>query len=197
MDAPRTMIRRALSLPALFLLVSPLLADDPSLGATAAGQSVADALREFTKSDVALVPAGVLRDSAKRDDATAALAFGSDGVVAISVSGAKLREALERSVAAYPQSSVGFLQVSGVEATFKKSAPANARLTSVMVNGAKLDDGRTFVVAMPRSLQQGQLGYANLWENSTILDSFGKSTLESIVKGRRVGSFVARWSSQG
>lgn len=197
MDAPRAMTRRALSLAAVLLLATPTFADDPSLGATAAGQAVADALREFTKSDVALVPAGVLKSSDKRDDAAASLAFGGDGIVTIGVSGAKLKEALERSVAAYPQPSVGFLQVSGVEATFKKSGPANARLTAVTVGGMKIDDAKTYVVAMPRSLQQGQLGYANLWENSTILDSFGKSTLESIVKGRRVGSFVARWSPQG
>ena len=197
MDARRPMIRRASLLAALLLLAASVLADDPSVGSTAAGQAVADALREFTKSDVALVPAGLLKDGGKKDDAALALAFGGDGVVTIGVSGAKLREALERSVAAFPQSSVGFLQVSGLEATFRKSAPANARLIAVTVNGAKLEDGRTYVVAMPRSLQQGQLGYANLWENSTILDPFGKTTLESIVKGRHVGSFVARWSPQG
>ena len=191
---------RAMSRRVPFLLVLGLhsclaLADDPSVGATASGQVVADALREFTNADVALVPAGVLKGVEKGDEASAALAFEGDGVVTVNISGAKLREALERSISAYPQSSVGFLQVSGLEATFKKGAPANARLVSVTVGGARLDDSRTYAVAMPRSLQEGQLGYANLWENIKPLP-FEKATLATVVKGRRIGAFVARWSSQ-
>ncbi len=195
---PRAMFRRVLP-AALFLLATFAHADDPAMGPTAAGQAVADALREFTSSDIALVPAGLLRepDKEKREDASAALAFESDGIVVVNLTGAKLREALERSVSAFPQSSVGFLQVAGLEAGFKKTAPANARLTSVSVGGVKLEDGKTYAVAMPLSLQQGQLGYANLWEDSKIVRRFDKTTLGVVVKGRRVGSFVARWSPQG
>ena len=192
---PRAMPRRIPLLVAFTLLAVSAIADDSSVGATAAGQAVADALREFANSDVALVPAGLLRESDKKEDAAAALAFGSDGVVVIKVTGAILRSALERSVAAFPQSSVGFLQVSGLEAAFRKGAPANARLTSVTVGGAKLEDARTYTVAMPLSLQQGQLGYANLWENIKP-SPFPKATLASVVKGRRVGTFAPRWSPQ-
>ena len=192
---PCAMTRRVLAFVAFALLAAPILADDPSLGATAAGQAVADALRDFTDADVALVPAGVLKDSDRTEDAATSLAFEGDGVVVVGVSGAKLREALERSVSAFPQSSVGFLQVSGLEASFRKSAPANARLTSVTVGGAKLDDDRIYRIAMPVSLQQGQLGYANLWETSTILRRFDKATLGTVARGKRVGVFAARWSS--
>lgn len=194
---PRAMLRRVV--PLFFvLLATAAFADDPSVGPTAAGQAVADALREFTASDVALIPAGLLKETEKekKDDVAATLAFENDGIVVVTISGAKLREALERSVSAYPQSSVGFLQVSGLEATFKKSAPANARLTSVLVGGAKLEDGKTYTVAMPLSLQEGQLGYSNLWERLANVRKFDKTTLATVVKGRRVGSFVARWSPQ-
>ncbi len=186
-------------LPLAFVLLSAQKGpnDDPSLGATAAGQAVADALRDFTASDVALVPAGLLKDPEKKEELVSALAFEGDGIVVVNVTGAKLREALERSVSAYPQSSVGFLQVSGIEATFKKSAPANSRLTNVTVGGAKLEDGKGYAVAMPLALKEGQLGYANLWEKSTTVRRFDKTTLATVVKGRRVGSFVARWSPQG
>lgn len=193
---PRAMLRRVLPL-AFILLAAPAFSDDPSLGATSAGQAVADALKEFTASDVALVPAGLLKDTDKKEDLSASLAFESDGIVVVNITGAKLREALERSVSAFPQSSVGFLQVSGLEATFKKSAPANSRITSVLVGGSKLDDAKTYAVAMPLSLQQGQLGYANLWEKSATVRKFDKTTLATVVKGRRAGSFVARWSPQG
>lgn len=186
------MLSRALILLALTAVALP--PEDPSLGPSAAGQAVADALREFTGSDVAIVPAGALKAGERSDEAASALAFGTDGVVVLSLSGAKLREALERSIAAFPQSSASFLQVSGLEASFKRSAPANARLTSVTVAGARLEDGRSYTVAMPLSLQQGQLGYANLWENIKPRP-FKEATLASVVKGRRVApGFVARWS---
>ena len=190
---PRDMLRRAPLLLALGLLACLARADDPSVGSTAAGQAVADALREFANADVSLVPAGVLKDSDHKDDVVAALAFDGDGVVVVNMTGAKLREALERSISAYPQPSVSFLQVSGLDASFRKGAPANARLVSVAVGGARLDDSRTYSVAMPRSLQEGQLGYANLWENIKPLP-FEKATLATVVKGRHVGAFVARWS---
>lgn len=192
----RAMIRRVLTLTALVCLVAAVRADDPSVGATTAGQAVADALKDFTGCEIALIPAGVLKDPEKKDDVSAALSFGSDGVVVVNITGAKIREALERSVSAFPQSNVGFLQVSGLEATFKKSAPANSRITSVMVGTSKLEDGKTYAVAMPVSLQQGQLGYANLWENSPIVKRFKDATLASVVKGRRVGSSSPRWSAQ-
>ena len=191
------MLRPLLPLIASLLLAVPCLADDPSVGATAAGQAVADALRAYAEADIALVPAGLLRESDKNDDATTSLAFQGDGLVVVGVTGTKLREALERSVAAFPQASVGFLQISGLEASFRKAAPANDRITTVSVGGAKLEDDKVYTVAMPLSLQQGQLGYANLWETSTILRRFDKATLLSVVRGRRVGAFVGRWSPQG
>ena len=191
------MLLRILLPTAFVFLAATGLADDPSLGPTASGQAVADALREFTASEIALVPAGLLHDSDKKDDLSSSLSFAGDGIVVMNLTGAKLREGIERAVSAYPQSSVSFLQLSGIEAAFKKSAPAGSRLVSVTLGGAKLEDAQTYSVAMPISLQQGQLGYANLWENSTVLRRFDKATLADVVKGRRVGSFVARWSPQG
>lgn len=190
---------RFLSLLA-FVAVLPcaVLAEDPTLGPTAAGQSVADALREFANSDIALVPAGLLKSVERPEEPLSVLAMPGDGVVVLKLTGAQIRKALERSVAAFPQSSVGFLQLSGIEATFKRNAPANARVQSVNVGSSRLDDAKTYTVAMPVSLQRGQLGYANLWEDSsTISRRFDKTTLADIVKGRRIGSFVARWSPQG
>ena len=190
------MLRLLLPLIALASIAHPPMPDDPSVGATAAGQAVADGLREYAEADVAFVPAGLLKMTDRKDDASGALAFGGDGIVVVGVSGVKLREALERSVAAYPLASVGFLQISGLEVSFRKGAPANERIASVTVGGGKLDDAKVYAVAMPVSLQQGQLGYSNLWETSTILRRFEKATLLSVVQGRRVGAFAARWSSQ-
>jgi len=195
------MIRRVTPLLALlslgaFCLGATVVSDDPSVGATAAGQAVADALKEFAGSDIALVPAGLLKDPDKKEEVSAALVFDGDGIAVINVTGSKLRQALERSVAAFPQRNVGFLQVAGLEVTFKKSAPANSRIVSIMVSGSKLEDGKTYTVAMPLSLKQGQLGYANLWEESKVIKPFEKATLGTVVKGRRVGFFSARWLAQ-
>jgi 2',3'-cyclic-nucleotide 2'-phosphodiesterase (5'-nucleotidase family) len=191
------MIRRVLPLITCLCLGATGVSEDPSLGPTAAGQAVADVLREFTGGDIALIPAGVLKDPGKKDELADALAFDSDGIVVIKITGAKIREALERSVSAFPQSSVGFLQISGLEATFKKSAPANSRITSVTVGASKLEDAKTYAVAMPLSLKQGQLGYANLWEDNKSVKPFEKTTLATIAKGRRIVSSSPRWSPQG
>lgn len=192
------MIRRVLPFLAFACLAATFAPDDPSLGPTVAGQAVADALREYTSSDIALIPAGVLKDPGKKEELTDALSFDSDGIVVIKITGAKIREALERSVSAYPQSSVGFLQVSGLEASFKKNAPSNSRITSVTIGASKLEDAKTYAVAMPLSLKQGQLGYANLWEDNKTVKPFEKVTLATIVKGKRIGSsFLARWLPQG
>ena len=58
----RAMNRRVLTLTALVCLVAAVRADDPSLGSTAAGQAV----REFRGCEIALIPAGVLKDSEKK-----------------------------------------------------------------------------------------------------------------------------------
>ncbi len=167
--------------------------DDLSTGPTSAGQSAADALKEYAHADGALIPAGVLAKPIQKNDLATMLTSLSDGLVVIELSGSQLRTAFERSVTLFPQPNVGFLQVSGFEITFNKAGPLNSRVTDVTVNGSKLEDGRTYEIAMPTSLQRGQLGYSNLWDKAKVVRTFEKVDLGSVLRGKHVSQSSPRW----
>lgn len=188
---------RAIVLLALLLMshvVAFAVTDDETTAATNAGQSAADVLKSFTGADVALIPAGVLSKPLQKNDLSTMVAFPTDGAVVIELTGTQLRAALERSASLFPQPNVGFLQLSGIEVTFNADAPPNSRVTNVTINGSKLEDGRTYNVAMPTSLQRGQLGYSNLWDKAKIDRSFSKANLGTILKGQHVVASPPRWS---
>jgi 2',3'-cyclic-nucleotide 2'-phosphodiesterase (5'-nucleotidase family) len=103
---------------------------------------------------------------------------------------------LERAVSLYPQANQSFLQLSGIEVTFKKSAAPNSRIVSVSVGGSPLADGKTYSVAMPSLLAKGGLGYFKIWEQAKIAKRLDKS-IESVLKGKRATEGSARWTAQG
>jgi hypothetical protein len=63
------------------------------------------------------------------------------------------------------------------------------------VNGAKLEDTKSYEVAMPSSLAHGGLGYFKIWENAKTVKTFDKSTLEQILKGKKGYDSPPRWSA--
>jgi 2',3'-cyclic-nucleotide 2'-phosphodiesterase (5'-nucleotidase family) len=171
--------------------------EDPTLGATNAGQAVADVLKSFAGADAALIPAGVIAKSLQKNDLSTVLTFPTDGVIVIELTGSQVKTAFERSVALLPQPNVGFLQLAGFEVTYNPDASPNSRVTNVTLNGSKLEDGRSYDVAMPTSLQRGQLGYSNLWDKAKIVRSFAKANLGTVLKGQHVASSPSRWLRQG
>jgi 2',3'-cyclic-nucleotide 2'-phosphodiesterase (5'-nucleotidase family) len=171
--------------------------DDPSTGATLAGQSAADALREFSDAAGALVPAGAISKPIQKTDLASMLAYPSDGVVVLQLSGSQLHEAFERSISLYPQPNVGFLQVAGFAITFSRTAPPNSRVLNVMLDGVKLEDSRSYEVAMPSSLANGELGYSDLWEKAKVVRTYEKADLGSVLAGKRASPSALRWLPQG
>ena len=141
----------------------------PDKNESAWGRLVADAVRDAARADIALVNAAALRKGtlAAGDvgDAqiNALLAFGSDDVVTITISGSQLRAALERAVQAYPTGSTAFLHGSGFTAAFNTQAPTNERLTLLRINGREVVDGDSLRAAMPMGLAQGGAGYFTIW----------------------------------
>ena len=116
---------------------------------------VADAFRQATQADVALVNGGSLRADATmrpgiltKRDVISILPF-NNHVVKLQVTGALLRAALENGVShSVEESQPGrFAQVSGIRYAFDTSRKPGARLTSVTVNGKPLDDRRTYTLA--------------------------------------------------
>jgi 2',3'-cyclic-nucleotide 2'-phosphodiesterase (5'-nucleotidase family) len=170
--------------------------DGPDVGAHSASQSAADMIREAAGSDGAFLAAGILKPkSLQKDNLATLLQYPTNTIVVLSLTGTQIREAFERSVSMYPQPNEGFLQISGFEVTFKKSGAPNSRITNILVNGAKLEDTKSYEVAMPSSLAHGGLGYFKIWENAKTVKTFDKSTLEQILKGKKGSDSPPRWSA--
>jgi len=167
--------------------------DDPSTGSTSSGQSIADDLKSYTSAEIALVPAGLMNQPLQKNDLATMLSYPSEGIVVIELTGSQIRQALERSASLFPQPNVGFLQIAGLEVTIKKSGAPDSRVTSVTVNGSKLEDAKAYQVAMPSSLQRGQLGYSNLWDKAKVTHSFSKITLQDVLKDKHVVQSSPRW----
>ena len=152
---------------------------------TLAGNVVADAMRAAMHTDVALVNAGSLGAADPGDDITEKnlpdiVPFPGDVVVAIRITGADLRTALEKSVSALPRRSSGFLQVSGVAFTADPNAKNGARISNIRINGAALKPDATYTVALTDFLSSGGSGFVS-FKNGKLLDDAREQTLGDIV----------------
>jgi len=113
----------------------------------------------------------------------------------VNLKGSQIRQALERSVSLHPQQNTSFLQISGFEATFSKGAAPGQRVLNVMAGGTKLDDSKTYTVAMPNTLGRGGLGYFKIWDKSKIVKTFDR-TVEDVLKGKKFVETAPRWVAQ-
>lgn len=159
----------------------------PDRAETAWGRLVADAVRAAGHADIAVVNAGALQrgtlkaGAIEAADVSGLLNFGDDEVVAIKISGAQLRQALERSAEVYPTGSPDFLQCSGFTASFNPQARPKSRVTAVRYQGRAVTDGDSFTAAMPVSLASGAGGYFKIWNGQTAQHT--GSTLQVAVVG--------------
>ena len=156
------------------------------------GQAIADEIRSAAGADAAFVPAGVLNENAKGDLASY-LQFPGDQIAVVKLTGAQIKAALERSVSLYPSPNPSFLQISGLDVNFKKSAEAESRVTSVTINGSALEMGSSYEVAMPNSLARGGLGYFTIWKKEAVVRTLPGTTLESLLKGKSGNVKETRW----
>lgn len=170
------------------------MAENPEQGPHKPSQAAADVLREATGADIAFIPAGMIRPLDSVQDLAQILQYPTDLVGVVKISGTQVRQALERSVSLLPLGSSSFLQLSGIEATYSKSAPAEKRITSVMVGTAKLDDAKEYRIAMPMALARGGLGYFKVWKSDQI-EKMPEQTLESILSGKKSTNTPDRWTA--
>lgn len=153
-------------------------ANPSELGATAIGAFVSDAVRDAKGADVGLVAASSLGSkslpkSITEDNIADVIPFGSEQIVAIKLTGADLRAAVERSVSFLPRRFGGFLQVSGLSFTCDLSLDPGERVTKIKVGGASLDDEAEYTVALSEFLADGGNGYASLRKGEPLEDDEG------------------------
>jgi 5'-nucleotidase len=116
------------------------------------GNLVADAFRATHGTDVGWVNGGGLRATVPGPDFTLRDAYSvapfDNKVMAVDVTGARLRQALEQGVARVQDNGGGFPQVSGLTYTYAPAAPVGSRVAEVRVGGEPLDPAATYSVAV-------------------------------------------------
>ena len=194
------MLKSALALFATMLVLATTARATSGGGPTSAAhipsQAAADVLREVAGTDGAFLAAGMVKESYQADNLASLLQYPTDELVIVSLTGAQIRQAFERTLSLYPLPNTSFLQISGFEVQFSKSAESGRRVTSATASGVKLDDDKTYTVAMPSSLGRGGLGYFKIWDKSRITKTIGNVTVESALKGKRFIDSSPRWVAQ-
>jgi 5'-nucleotidase len=162
------------------------------------GSYVADVMRARMRADVAVMNGGGIRGNLvvpagplTRKDVSALLPF-LNVLVKLEVPGGVLLEVLERSVAAYPAESGGFLQVSGVVLTFDPARPPGQRVVRALVGGARLDPERRYTLAVNSYLAAGGDGYAMLRSAKPIVfPQDGPGLAETLVEAIETAGSIA------
>ncbi|HVS83075.1 MAG TPA: bifunctional UDP-sugar hydrolase/5'-nucleotidase [Pyrinomonadaceae bacterium] len=163
------------------------------------GDFVADAFRQATQADVALVNGGSVRaDSIIRPgiltkrDVISILPF-NNHVVKLQVTGAVIRAALENGVShSVEESQPGrFAQVSSIRYAFDTSRKPGARLTSVTVNGKPLDDRRAYTLATTTYLAVEFGDGYEMFRGATFLIGPGQAQLETDILQKAIAAVPA------
>lgn len=167
--------------------------DGPANAAHLPSQAAADVLRDVAGTDGAFLAAGLVKETYQSDNLASLLQYPTDELVVVSLTGAQVRQAFERTLSLYPLPNTSFLQISGFEVQFSKGAESGHRVTSATASGSRLEDEKTYTVAMPSSLGRGGLGYFKIWDKSKIAKTVENVTVESALKGKRFVESSPRW----
>lgn len=140
---------------------------------TAIGNLIADAYRDYYRTDAAFANGGGIRASIKEGgfslkDARSVLPFGNKIVVA-EVTGSMLLDALENSVAAVDKLAGGFLQVSGISYTYNPSLPAGSRIVRADIGGKPVEKERAYKLALSNYMYTGGDKYTMFGKAKTLV----------------------------
>ena len=131
------------------------------------GSFIADAYRQQTNAQVALVNGGSIRSNMTygpgeltKRDVLSILPF-ENAVVKVEVTGATLRAALEHGVSRISEEKEAgmFPQVSGLRFTYDGRRPPNSRVTAITVGDALLDEKKIYTLAANTYVLGGGDGY--------------------------------------
>ena len=155
---------------------------------TALANVFTDALREFAKTDIAILNSGSIRNSANypqgynftRGDIQREFPFGGFYVV-IEVSGKELRAMMENAVSRIEFIDGRFLNVSGLSAEYNSKHNVGDRLKSLKIAGKKVKDDHFYTLAMQDFYLKGGDDYSMLKMKKPINNLFSKSRIWNIV----------------
>jgi 5'-nucleotidase / UDP-sugar diphosphatase len=145
-------------------------------GEAAIGNLIADAMRISSRADAAVTNGGGIRggriyapgSSITRRDIVAEMPF-ANRAVTIAISGAGLKRALENGLARWPNPSGRFPQVSGLAIVADASRPRGARIVSLKIDNAPIEDDRIYRVATNDFLARGGDDYVTFRDTSQLL----------------------------
>ncbi len=168
---------------------------------TALGDFIADAMREATRADVAILNGGAIRGDAvlaagatvTRKAVLAALPF-ANRLVTLELSGADLRAALESAYGALGRDAGRFAQISGARLALRRDAIPGSRLASVDIGGAPLDETRVYRVATNDYLANGKDGYDAFLRGKSLVTEDAAPLVSAVVIEaiRRTGALAPR-----
>ena len=167
---------------------------NPEVQSTVVGQAIADRIRATANTQAAFIPAGVLKSTDPSEELSKALLYPTDDIAIVELKGFQIRQALERSVSFFPMASGSFLQLSGISASFSRSAAERRRVQSIAIGENKVDDARTYTVAMPMTLARGGLGFFKMWDRDQIKTVLPDKTIQDIIGDKKSEPSDPRWT---
>ncbi len=152
------------------------------------GNLIADIIRETAASDAAIINGGGIRTGIKKGeirvkDVYSVLPF-NNYIVAIKMSGAKIKEALEHGVSAIEESAGRFPQVSGITFSYEPKAERGNRIREIFIRGQPIELNREYMVATNDFLVAGGDGYTAFGE--TIKSSKDYEIIGGVIKAERL-----------
>ena len=132
--------------------------------------ALADSVLTESRADIAFVPAATFAQAGTLQSA-GDNPLQDDQIQILELSGALIRQAVERSVSYVPKSFGGLLSIAGMRVEVQLQRKPRSRITLAMVGKQPLDPNRKYKVAMPRALADGQLGYFQIWEKPVTVGS--------------------------
>jgi 2',3'-cyclic-nucleotide 2'-phosphodiesterase (5'-nucleotidase family) len=153
----------------------------------AIGNYIADTLKAYTNSDVALVNGGGIRSDLVYEpgDITkkmvqSILPF-TNYVVKLEVTGDQIVKALENGVSQIENGAGRFAQVSGITFSFNATLPAGERVSEVKVNGEAIDLTKKYTLATADFLANGGDGYESFVDAPKLLDKDAGPLLSQLI----------------
>jgi 2',3'-cyclic-nucleotide 2'-phosphodiesterase (5'-nucleotidase family) len=154
---------------------------------TAIGDLVADAMKDYTKADMAIINGGGIRAERvfpagplTKKDIMDAMPF-ANYVEKLDITGDQLYQGLENGVSQIESGAGRYPQVSGIQFSYNPKLLPGARLLDVKVNGTPLDRKAHYTIAVVDFVANGGDGYDVFKGSKVLLDKNAGPLLSKVV----------------